>query len=140
MHALYICEMDIAQRLDRAMRDARIKSGSELSRRSGVPQATVSRILSGGGKKKPETDTIMKLAAACHVPFLWLLNGGDVEQAKPTEEEKMHLAYINNREAQLLTCYRESDARSKLFIEDTARTADRKRADDFLGIVNGKSN
>jgi transcriptional regulator with XRE-family HTH domain len=65
----------ISARLDQAMQDAKIKSQSELQRRSGVPQATISRILKGGGAKGPETDTLKKLADACNVSFDWLLSG-----------------------------------------------------------------
>jgi len=68
--------MTIATRLDQAMKDARIKSQSALSRASKVPQATISRILKGGGKNGPETETIRKLAAALGVSFEWLNEGG----------------------------------------------------------------
>lgn len=68
-------EMDISARLDMAMDLARIKSQSELSRRSEVPQATISRILKGGGKRGPESATLKKLADACGVNFEWLNEG-----------------------------------------------------------------
>ena len=59
------------------MKAARIKSQSELARISGVPQATISRILKGVGAKGPETETIKKLARACKVSFSWLNEGED---------------------------------------------------------------
>ena len=54
--------MTIGTRLDKAMRDARIPSQQALAQASGVPQPTISRILKNGGKKGPETATLVKLA------------------------------------------------------------------------------
>lgn len=71
----YISSMTIANRLDEAMRTAEIESQSALSRLSGVPQPTINRILKGGGKKGPETETLRKLAIACNVSFDWLNEG-----------------------------------------------------------------
>lgn len=58
------------------MKNAGFDSQSALARASGVPQPTIARILKGGGKRGPETQTIAKLAAACNVTFDWLLSGG----------------------------------------------------------------
>jgi transcriptional regulator with XRE-family HTH domain len=80
---LYIPRMDIGARLDKAMKDARFESQSDLARRSGVPQATISRILKGVGKKGPETETIKKLAKACHVSFEWLNEGNAGQKLRP---------------------------------------------------------
>lgn len=71
----YIALMTIATRLDEAMRAAGNLSQSELSRRSGVPQPTINRILKGTGKKGPESHTIKPLAEACGVTFQWLYEG-----------------------------------------------------------------
>jgi transcriptional regulator with XRE-family HTH domain len=70
--------MNLATRLDEAMKEAREYgpkgiSQSELKRRSGVPQATISRTLKG--LTDPETDTIRKLATALNVTFEWLNEG-----------------------------------------------------------------
>nr|WP_049831510.1 helix-turn-helix transcriptional regulator [Janthinobacterium sp. Marseille] len=80
--------MTIGNRLDQAMKAARIKSQSELARISGVPQATISRILKGVGSKGPETETVKKLAKACRVSFSWLNEGtaGDDEHAGAQED------------------------------------------------------
>lgn len=72
---MYSRPMSIGNRLDQAMKAVRIKSQSELSRISGVPQATISRILKGSGAKGPETETVKKLARACKVSFIWLNEG-----------------------------------------------------------------
>lgn len=71
----YIPMMTIATRLDLAMKAAGNLSQSELSRRSGVPQPTINRILKGTGKKGPEAHTIKPLAEACNVTFQWLYEG-----------------------------------------------------------------
>lgn len=87
---MYSRRMTIGNRLDQAMKAARIKSQSELARASGVPQATISRILKGVGSKGPETETVKKLAKACHVSFSWLNEGsaGDSEHADSQEADK----------------------------------------------------
>ena len=72
---MYSPRMSIGDRLDQAMKSAEFESQKALERASGVPQATISRILKGGGKKGPETETIRKLAAACNVSFEWLNEG-----------------------------------------------------------------
>ena len=71
----YIENMNIATRLDEAMKDADIPSQSELSRRSGVPQPTINRILKGNGRQGPATETLKKLAVALNVNFQWLSEG-----------------------------------------------------------------
>jgi len=57
--------MNIADKLDRAMRAAGYRTQSQLAKNSGVPQATISRILKGGGSQGPETNTLTRLAEAC---------------------------------------------------------------------------
>jgi transcriptional regulator with XRE-family HTH domain len=54
-------DMDIASVIDQAMREKRMTQ-KVLSKRSGVPQATISRTL--GGKSVPETSTLVKLFGA----------------------------------------------------------------------------
>ena len=78
----------IATRLDEAMKEAREYgpngiSQSELQRKSGVPQATISRTLKG--TTDPEVDTIRRLAAALSVTFEWLNEG---IQPKYRDEKK----------------------------------------------------
>ena len=77
----YIHKMTIAKRLDEVMRAAGFKSQSALSRASGVPQPTINRILKGGGRSGPETETLRKLAAACGVTVEDLLSKGDISLA-----------------------------------------------------------
>lgn len=70
--------MNIASRLDEAMRDAGFKSQNALAKVSLVPQATISRILKGNSD--PEASTLRKLAAACDVNFEWLNEGTGPKQ------------------------------------------------------------
>lgn len=58
---------------------------SALSRASGVPQPTINRILKGGGKRGPETETVKKLAAACRVNFVWLMEGKGHKHLLPND-------------------------------------------------------
>lgn len=70
----------IGHRLSLAMETPRppfkqFLSQVDLFSLSRVPQPTISRILKGQGKRGPETETLKKLAAACHVHFNWLNEG-----------------------------------------------------------------
>lgn len=79
--------MDIAMRLDQAMKAAGIRSQSALARASGVPQPTINRILKGVGKKGPEAHTLKQLAIACNVSFQWLHEGvGPMVRGEPDNE------------------------------------------------------
>lgn len=60
------------------MMSARIRSQAELSRRSGVPQPTIHRILNGTGR--PTMGVVEELAKALKVPYVWLLMGVDYTQ------------------------------------------------------------
>lgn len=92
--------MTIGNRLDKAMQDAKIPSQSALQRISGVPQATISRILKGSGTKGPETETVRKLAAACNVSFEWLNEGiGDAERASMGRQAQIEVQESANSDA-----------------------------------------
>lgn len=71
----------VRARLAEAQRCAGIPSQTELARRSGVPQATISRLM--GGVNAPELETLRKLAAACWVSPVWLATGTDERDAQP---------------------------------------------------------
>ena len=64
IHGRIVQPMNIAEQIDQAMKAFRPKpmSQSELARRSGVPQATISRTLKG--LSVPETETLTKLGEA----------------------------------------------------------------------------
>lgn len=136
----------IGWRLDKAMQDARIKSQSELARRSGVPQPTINRILNGEGKRGPETATLVALANATEVEFLWLLEGrGPQKAGGPTaasdtdlrdqgsrlqiaERPAPTLQWVTDQEAELLSEFRATKESGKRFILDAARGTDKVKA------------
>lgn len=66
-------EMSIADRLRRLLMEKQWSEG-ELARRSGVPQPTINRILSGESNS-PRKPTVMALARALGVTPMWLLFG-----------------------------------------------------------------
>jgi phage repressor protein C with HTH and peptisase S24 domain len=84
---MYSLEMTIPIRLQEAMSRVGIKSQSELARRAGVPQPTINRILKGVGRQGPATETLKKLAAACEVPFQWLVDGTGAASRAGGQEE-----------------------------------------------------
>lgn len=112
----------ISTRLKQAMFDEAAKkrvSQSELSRRSGVPQPTISRILKGQVMTEPEMATIDALARAANVSFEWLRTGkeprssvhepspgGERQQAparpEPPPPTKFQRHWLTNEEAELL--------------------------------------
>lgn len=80
--------MDIANRLDRAMKAAGIGSQAGLARASGIPQPTINRILKNVGKRGPEAHTLAALARAVNVSFEWLHEGkGRMERTADGEQD-----------------------------------------------------
>lgn len=78
--------MEIAARLDEAMRERSKREGrkfsqSRLMKLSGVPQSTISRILKGTQPQGAETSTIRKLADAMELNFHWL-NDGEMPKSR----------------------------------------------------------
>lgn len=65
----------IALRLDEAMSARNITNQSKLARMSGVPQSTINRILKGGGRMGPQTETLRQLAGTLAVHLRWLQEG-----------------------------------------------------------------
>ena len=136
----------IGWRLDKAMQDARIKSQAELARRSGVPQPTINRILNGEGKRGPETSTLVALANATGVAFLWLLEGrgpqspgGSATKADETtgdENARLRivdrpaptLQWVTAQEAELLSEFRATKEADKKIVLDAARGAPKVKA------------
>ncbi|MFZ3286594.1 MAG: helix-turn-helix transcriptional regulator [Telluria sp.] len=139
--------MSISNRLDEAMKAAKFESQSALSRASGVPQPTINRILKGPTKKGPETDTLMKLAAACNVTLDWLREGkGPRSRARDslaeqmqeyeiraTAEPKFLRHWLNEEEAEFLAQYRSLTEKSRRLLRVAATGM--KRDDVDVGAV-----
>lgn len=140
-------DMTIATRLDKAMRDAKIRSQSELSRRSGVPQPTINRILKGQGKKGPETATLVALASATSVEVKWLQQGIGPQSAGQSGTEqpsqvaavaapptRVLLHWLTDEEAEVLAEYRSmtDDGRrlTRLFTRRQKRERDAGAVDE----------
>lgn len=135
----------IGWRLDKAMQDARIKSQAALARASGIPQPTINRILNGEGKRGPETATLVALANATGVEFLWLQQGrgpqrqgekaeGDEAQANESvqlrvvERPAPTLQWVTAQEAELLNEFRATKELDKKIILDAARGTPKVKA------------
>lgn len=138
------------------MREARFKSQNALHRASGVPQATISRILSGDGKKGPETETIRKLAAACNVNFEWLNEGigpkhreerkgagvhhlAPVKSAEPVSEDQRGVVINTDEMIELLALYQQATDRGRRFILESARVADKREVARWIRATNHKA-
>ena len=65
----------LSDRLDKAMRDAGITNQMDLSKKTGISQPTISRMLKGSMKRSPSVDVLGKLAFACGVNLNWLISG-----------------------------------------------------------------
>ncbi len=125
---VYSQVMDIAQRLDQAMKDAGIKTESALSRVSGVPQPTINRILKGGGKKGPETTTVKKLAVACGVSFQWLVEGVGHKYKTTAGQEKNQVEDVDidgDQLIEMIFLFRQSTAEARKRIVLYARQAEK---------------
>ncbi|WP_321878451.1 helix-turn-helix domain-containing protein [Paraburkholderia bannensis] len=83
----YSRAMDIGKRLDEAMKAKGIRSQSELSRKAGVPQPTINRILKGT-TPNPDLNTIKKLCDALGVTVQQMTDSADyVGMPSPTSTQ-----------------------------------------------------
>lgn len=113
--------MNIADRIDTAMKMANIKTQADLARKSGVPESTVTRILKGPAQ--PSVDNLARIATACNVTMDWIVNGTD----KPdTDSTEIPLVYVTLEELKLLTQFREATEMGKKLIKTAGNTAQKK--------------
>ncbi|MGT0250727.1 helix-turn-helix domain-containing protein [Burkholderia pyrrocinia] len=89
---LYILRMTIDDEIDKAMRLCGLRSQSELSRISGVPQPTINRTLKG--LTVPEFGTLKKLADTLGPDPVALLQGDTSDTSHPTPEKIMVDGYV----------------------------------------------
>ena len=114
--------MDIANRLDMAMRAAKVPDHAELSRLAGVSIYKINRVLSGRTRTMDAEDAY-KLALACGVPVAWLIAGED-ERGEPVQH-----AVIYQTEAELIELFRSADAQGRAAILLAAKLAAEKPDD-----------
>ena len=98
--------MDIAIRLDMAMKAARLVDQKALATKSGVSPSKINRILSGRTASVDAEDSF-KLAKACRVSVAWLIAG--------VEDEKDHVSHalLYSQELSLIDKFRTCDESGK---------------------------
>ncbi len=110
--------MNLADRIDVAMKMAGYKNQADLSRASGVPETTITRILKGGSQ--PSIDNLAAIARACRVSMDWLMNGVDTPR---TDIPEVSLVYVTLEELQILTQFREANKMGKDLIKSAGCAA-----------------
>lgn len=113
--------MNIADRIDIAMKLAGYSTQADLSRASGVPVSTLARILSGDSQ--PNANNLAVIAKTCKRSIDWIVNGTDNAQNLSTE---VSLVYVTPEELKLLTQYREASEMGKGFIKIAGNTAEKQ--------------
>lgn len=108
--------MDIATRLDHAMRANGIKDQSELSRKTGISTSTINRILSGK-LKSPNAFDAVTLAKATGVSTDWLITGND----DPNQADAIRAELISRSEAELLALVRQLSKPARDLVLSTVR-------------------
>ncbi|WP_343743322.1 helix-turn-helix transcriptional regulator [Herbaspirillum huttiense] len=142
---MYSPAMTIGDRLDKAMQEAGFPSQSALSRASGVPQPTINRILKGGGKKGPETETIRRLAMACNVSFEWLNEGiedkgrkskGHITLVQPHQISPVVSDGIAEEIIDLITVFKALGKEQRRLVLKSAKLAAQRMKDSDIKDIN----
>lgn len=120
----YSSRMDIASRIDRAMRAAGIKHQADLARRSGLPESTIARVLKIGGN--PSVDTVAALAKTLKVSMDWIVNGKESNN----DDVPDILVYASVLELRVITLLREATPEGRQLILNAAEAASKRPRDD----------
>lgn len=112
--------MDIASRIDLAMKIAGIRSQADLARQSGLPESTIARILKIGGN--PSIDTIAALSKTLKVSIDWIVDGNETNK----DEVPDMLAYLSRAEMLVITRMREATAAGKTLIINASQAASKR--------------
>lgn len=112
--------MDIAARIDLAMKIAGIKTQSQLAQASGVPVSTIARILKNAGQ--PTIENLAAIAAALNRSLDWIVNGTD---SKKTPLPELINCYITHEELIIIQSHREATPLGKSLIQVAAETAEK---------------
>lgn len=110
--------MDIASRIDLAMSITGMKTQSELSRVSGVPESTLTRILKNAGQ--PNIENLIAISAALNRSLDWIVSGTDSPQC--TLPELINV-YVTHEELRLIQQLRESTPIGKSSILTAGNTS-----------------
>lgn len=116
--------MDIAYRIDLAMRAAGIKTQAQLARMSGVPESTITRILKNAGQ--PTVENLAAIANALDRSIDWIVNGTDSKTSPLPELIEIHLTH---EELLLVQQHRAATAMGRSIIRAAARSAEKKKID-----------
>ncbi|MBC3927795.1 helix-turn-helix domain-containing protein [Undibacterium sp. CY21W] len=100
--------MDIASRLDTAMKASGIIDQKLLATLSGVPASTINRILSGRNKSV-NLKHAQALARVLKVSLHWLACGDE----DPNDDESFLIAAITRREKKIIDIYRSCSPEGK---------------------------
>ncbi|TXG78926.1 XRE family transcriptional regulator [Candidatus Dojkabacteria bacterium] len=115
-------KMDIAYRLDLAMRVAGIKTQAQLARLSGVPESTIARILKNTGQ--PSIENLVALASALNRSLDWIVNGTDSKTAPLPELIDIH---VTHEELLIIQQHRAATAMGRSIIRAAATSAEKKK-------------
>lgn len=116
--------MDIAARLDQAMQIAGFKSHAALSRASGIPESTITRILKLSGN--PSVETIAALAKVLNVSMDWIVTGETNDNAAPPE----HIVIFDKAELDLIKEYRQANLDGKNLLKAAAHACKTQRLNE----------
>lgn len=115
--------MDIAYRIDLAMKVAGIKTQAHLARLSGVPESTIARILKNAGQ--PTVENLAALAAALNRSLDWIVNGTD---SKTTPLPELINTYLTHEELLIIQRHREASPMGRSIIRAAALSAEKQQA------------
>jgi transcriptional regulator with XRE-family HTH domain len=113
--------MDIAARIDLAMKVAGIKTQSQLAQASGVPLSTIARVLKNGGT--PTIENLAAIAVALNRSLDWIVNGTDSPKQDLPE---LVLTYVTHKELRLLQQLREATEMGESLILIAGDAAEKK--------------
>lgn len=113
--------MNIADRIDVAMRIAGYNNQAEFARITGIPTSTLSRVLSG--KSLPNPDNLAAIALACKRSIDWIVTGTDNPQSTVLE---VALVYLSPDELKMVTQFREATESGRQFIQMACTSADKR--------------
>lgn len=129
----YSLRMDIASRIDRAMRAAGIKHQADLARRTGLPESTIARVLKIGGN--PSVDTVAALAKTLKVSMDWIVNGNESNK----DDVPDLLVYTSVLELRVITLLREATPEGRQLIINAAEAASKRPPADTQDPSTDKS-